>query len=190
MGAFEGFAGAVGGGLLGGGLGYYQGLRGEQMTRDTNALNYKMWQEQLNYDRPVNQVARLKEAGLNPALMYGTGSGANTAPNPIRAEAPEPRKFSIDPGIAVSIQQARLLGEQTRSLKLENDATQSTPGARRGDSAPTRALRSFWNELSDSGSDFMKGLKSYYNEYKGPVFTKPKPKGASGDWKRGPNPNW
>lgn len=169
------------GSLINSGLGMYQGLRGEQLQRDTNAqnneLNYRMWQQQQEYDKPVNQVSRLKDAGLNPALMYGTGSGANQSPNfaPVRNEAPQPRKYNIDPGVAVSLQQARLLGEQTRSLKLENDETEKTPGARRGDSAPTRAMRNFWNEARDSGGDFLKGLKSYYNEYKGPAFNSGSP---------------
>lgn len=37
------------------------------------------WERQNQYNLPINQVARLKDAGLNPALMYGSGSGANTA---------------------------------------------------------------------------------------------------------------
>lgn len=163
-------AAGVGGGLVNAGLGMYQNLRNEQLTRDTNAMNYQMWQKQLDYDRPVNQVARLKEAGLNPALMYGTGSGANKAPDPITAQAPrgEAPRFNLDPGVAVAIQQSRLLKEQARGVKLENDANDPAAGApsgsRKGDSAPTRAVRDFWNELKGSGPDFIKGLKSYYNE--------------------------
>ncbi|UPW40769.1 DNA pilot protein [Sigmofec virus UA08Rod_7256] len=53
---------SIGGSLLG-----YKG------QRDTNAQNYQMFKEQLEYDKPINQVARLKEAGLNPNLVYGSG---------------------------------------------------------------------------------------------------------------------
>lgn len=53
---------SIGGSLLG-----YKG------QKDTNAQNYQMFKEQLEYDKPINQVARLKEAGLNPNLVYGSG---------------------------------------------------------------------------------------------------------------------
>lgn len=138
------------------------------MQRETNNLNYQMWQKQMDYDRPINQVARLKEAGLNPALMYGTGSGANTAPNPVRAEAPK-GDYHLDPGAIVAVQQARLLGEQSRAIKMENDANDPSkgapPGSRRTDSGPVRAAREFWHEAKNSGGDFVRGLKSYGNEF-------------------------
>ena len=42
--------------------------------------NFKMWQAMNNYNAPINQVARLKQAGLNPNLAY-TGNGAANAGN-------------------------------------------------------------------------------------------------------------
>lgn len=73
----------------------------EKMTRETNEQNYKIHQEQMaaarkqfedevaenryliaddrDYNSMVNQVARMREAGINPALaMYG-GAGGNVA---------------------------------------------------------------------------------------------------------------
>lgn len=153
-------------GFLEAGLGLYQGLRGEQLQRDTNALNYEMWQKQLEYDKPVNQVARLKEAGLNPALMYGTGSTANTSAPLPRAEAPQPARFGgtiLDPGSVVAIQQARVSGqqaalirEQARALKRENDILENTPGALKGDSVVTREGRRALDAFRSS--EFGQGL--------------------------------
>lgn len=61
--------GSVAGGVL--------SYAGQQRT---NSWNYRMFQEQLEYDKPVNQVQRLKEAGLNPNLVYGSGiQNSNTA---------------------------------------------------------------------------------------------------------------
>lgn len=55
----------------------------------TNRQNVKLLREQREYDSPANQVARLKAAGLNPALAGGqisSGGGQsapqNTAPKP------------------------------------------------------------------------------------------------------------
>lgn len=36
----------------------------------------KMWQMENEYNKPVNQMARLQEAGLNPNLVYGNGATA------------------------------------------------------------------------------------------------------------------
>lgn len=162
----------IGGGasLLNSGLSAYQSNMNAQAVRDTNALNYKMWQEGLEYSKPVNQVARLKEAGLNPALMYGTGSGANVAGPAPRAEAPQREISRIDPGAVVAVQQARLLGEQARALKLENDQTAATPGARRGDSAPVRAIR--------EGVESFR--KSELGRHVGPTIEMMKKRGTSG----------
>lgn len=36
----------------------------------------KMWEMENEYNKPVNQMARLQEAGLNPNLVYGSGATA------------------------------------------------------------------------------------------------------------------
>lgn len=152
--------------ILGEGLGLWQSIKNQEQVRETNDLQYQMWQKQLDYDRPINQVARLKEAGLNPALMYGTGSGANTSAPAPRMEAPQGKTdYRLDPGDVVAVQQARLIGEQTRALKRENDTLEKTPGALKGDSSFTRSIRGVINELGGSylgqkARSFWRGAKS------------------------------
>ena len=52
----------------------------EAMYDKQNAWNYERWKEQNEYNTPANQVARLREAGLNP-LFYGLdGSSAGQVP--------------------------------------------------------------------------------------------------------------
>lgn len=41
-----------------------------------NNANMRAWREQAEYNSPINQMARLKQAGLNPHLLYGSGSQA------------------------------------------------------------------------------------------------------------------
>ena len=43
-------------------------------ARETNAMNYKIWQEQKEYNSAVAQRKRLEEAGLNPYLMMDGGN--------------------------------------------------------------------------------------------------------------------
>ena len=46
------------------------------MWNKQNAYNEKMWARQNEYNSPANQVALLKQAGINPAYFYGQGSSA------------------------------------------------------------------------------------------------------------------
>lgn len=57
-------------------------------VRETNAANAALWREQTEYNTPINQMARLNQAGLNPNLAYGTiaESRASSAPS---MESPE-----------------------------------------------------------------------------------------------------
>jgi len=41
-----------------------------------------MWKMQNEYNSPLNQMKRLKEAGLNPNLMYGKGTVGNATTMP------------------------------------------------------------------------------------------------------------
>ena len=45
--------------------------------------NERFWNMQNEYNNPVNQMQRLKDAGLNPALMYKSGSGSAGIAGPI-----------------------------------------------------------------------------------------------------------
>jgi len=48
-----------------------------------NQFNIDMWKMQQQYNSPVNQMARYKEAGLNPVLAAGGLNTASTAPSQI-----------------------------------------------------------------------------------------------------------
>lgn len=42
----------------------------------------EQWNRQNEYNKPINQMARFKEAGLNPNLMYGQGTPGNATDSP------------------------------------------------------------------------------------------------------------
>lgn len=84
-------------GFLGLAAGMAGGLINAASTAATNRANRKfamhmydkqyqdniaLWNMQNEYNHPSAQMDRLRKAGLNPRLMYGTGSGANTAGSP------------------------------------------------------------------------------------------------------------
>lgn len=66
-----------------------------QATRETNAtnksiaernnqFNYEMWQRNNDYNSPLSQIQRFKEAGLNPALIYGSSGNAGNSSAPVK----------------------------------------------------------------------------------------------------------
>lgn len=84
----------------------------------------KIQQEQRMYDSPENQMARLKSAGLNPNLIYGSGassSGGTFAVNapgiaPSRVDAPRaqyPDVAGSFVGASQALAQTELIGAKT-----------------------------------------------------------------------------
>lgn len=58
-----------------------------ERQREANQFNLAMWHMQNEYNSPAAQVKRLKDAGINPALMYGQMSDAGNAQNTPTADA-------------------------------------------------------------------------------------------------------
>lgn len=63
--------------------GFFSDLSGKYQQDDANAAAMQSWQMANDYNHPVNQMKRLEAAGLNPNLVYGSGSVAgNTTSAP------------------------------------------------------------------------------------------------------------
>lgn len=86
------------------------------------------WNRQNEYNSPTAQMARLRDAGLNPNLVYG--NGATTTASPVRSvnmESWRPQTPQIDLGplsqSLMSIYDIRLKEAQTDNLKAQNTVT-------------------------------------------------------------------
>lgn len=93
--------------------------------------NIKMWNMQKEYDLPKNQIERMRQAGLNPDLMYN-GAGVSASPN---LQSASPSGFSsgfspvsfgnLDPETASRIKlnnsQAGLLDSQKTGVDITNE---------------------------------------------------------------------
>lgn len=68
--------------LIGSFLGSNDNEQAREDTAKQNALDRQfqldMWNKTNAYNTPMEQMNRLRSAGINPATFYGSGSGANT----------------------------------------------------------------------------------------------------------------
>ena len=92
----------------------------ERMQQVQNEWNAHMWEKNNEYNSPVEQMRRLRAAGLNPDLMYGSPSsavGSSSSPaqgsNPIPKQAPQ-----IDPTMFA---QLSLLKAQQRNIEADTN---------------------------------------------------------------------
>ena len=107
----------TGDGLLGLAGNVLGGVLGWKAQGDTNESNVDLWREQAEYNKPVNQVKRWREAGLNPNLIYGQGTSGNIQNLP-KQEAPS---FNMDFMRTIMMsEQAKNLKEQNKNLQAQN----------------------------------------------------------------------
>lgn len=92
--------------------------------REQRDYDRRFWYEQQRYNSPVNQVARLRQAGLNPSLAMQNGAidsgNISSLPN-----AHEPPQYDFSP-IAQGMQNDLALQQQKRLNDAEIDSKHAT----------------------------------------------------------------
>lgn len=87
------------------------------------------WHRQNQYNSPVQQMARLKEAGLNPALMYGKSGGTGQAESVRGSERVQSERPDIKGGMAYAelelMKSQLLMNESTAALNNLKGATEA-----------------------------------------------------------------
>ena len=89
-----------------------------ELAKYQNEQNFLQWQRENEYNNPVNQLNRLKQAGINPALINGSTVDAGTA-SPLRYT-----RASVNPlpGINLGLDhmaQLELVGSQIQLNKAK-----------------------------------------------------------------------
>lgn len=114
MGILDGLIGTVTSlpsSITGGFLGEFFNRRSVKYQNSLQQRNNRYWAD---YNSPINQMARLRAAGLNPALVYGNGQVANTyqAQNSVSALQ---NHFSLEEGLS-----SAMFSEDLKKRKKEN----------------------------------------------------------------------
>lgn len=94
-----GFGMGVGQGLMDFGASMWQNTQAKKAATRAFTREVGLWQANNEYNTPAAQVQRLKDAGLNPALIYGTGASVATGNSKGAAHAPQaatPARPNID----------------------------------------------------------------------------------------------
>lgn len=97
-----------------------------EQTDKQNSWNYKLWKEAQEYDNPVNQVQRMRDAGLNPLYFGLDGNVSQTAPQsaqPLgyeRAQAPNySNPYAV--GVDTALRVAQISNIQAQTAKTNNE---------------------------------------------------------------------
>lgn len=99
--------------------------KGERKNmRLANRLNIKLWNKQNEYNHPLAQMDRLKTAGLNPNLIYGTSptSAVGNADKIAPVSKPDYKMDIPSPMVgAIQAAQFRNTQAQTDNYKAQNE---------------------------------------------------------------------
>lgn len=95
----------------------------EQMYQRQYDDNIKFWNMQNEYNSPEMQMQRLRSANLNPNLVYGNGSAANTS-GPIKSPEVQKPNFDFTPNTSIASNANNalqgMLMMETRELQNDN----------------------------------------------------------------------
>lgn len=111
-------AGKIAGGLLGiaGTMGA-QSLGGYLSYEQQRALNAEAFNREAAYNHPSAQMQRLKEAGLNPNLIYGSGS---TNTGNVKANVGSAPTYAFDPRIDENFLRYSNYKKMTNDIKMQD----------------------------------------------------------------------
>lgn len=171
MGAGEAIAGAAGQ-LLSTGLNLWNTNRQNRLSRDFSREMYEkqykdniaFWQMQNQYNDPKQQIERLRNAGLNPALLYGgSGAGASGQAGSIATPDVKSAQFStVDfgalGGMLGNIYDLELKQDQSNLLKSQTATQLELAGYYRAQAERSGFDLDFSKEYRQTSGDMQREL--------------------------------
>lgn len=127
--AIAGAATVAGAGIAAAGQGKANKL-GAKLTREGRAYDRQQWEDTNEYNSPLMQMQRLREAGLNPNLVYDKGA-TSVASLPPPAKIPEVHNtlasaanMNLAPMVSL-YQDWQVKKQQIDNMKVQNDLMKS-----------------------------------------------------------------
>lgn len=106
---------------------------GKSQQKDANRAAMTAWSLMNDYNHPIQQMERLKAAGLNPLLVYGSGSvSGNTTSSPslVGGNVSTPLEtLTRTAGKALSLLQGQATLDQTNATAAASRAAAGASGA-------------------------------------------------------------
>ena len=97
----------------------YQNIANRRAQERAFQQNKQWWHERFDkearYNHPVQQMARLKEAGLNPALMYKSGAGGAGSVSGPQSQGKIAEKYDMANLALMSAQTAKMVNDAKKS---------------------------------------------------------------------------
>lgn len=132
-------------------------------------LNMQGWREMNEYNSPKNQMARYQEAGLNPNLIYGSGSAsAGNAGSFPEYKAPNLARFQAFDNVGsqflagmMQIQQLSNLNKQGQLLEAQTDLAHHN-----SDVAKANAMNTFAMVPGTRAKSIVADMETHYYEDK------------------------
>ena len=100
-----------------------KGAKSRQQLADAN--NIKFWNMQNEYNTPKAQMKRLEDAGLNPALIYGSGATNTGVAGSIAPSKPAPYNIKNPVPLQALMMQAQINNLNAGSKQKEADAAKT-----------------------------------------------------------------
>lgn len=144
-------------GLLGAGQSLLESQLSKRATQQSHLAaeqaEDRAWDRQTNYNHPSQQMARLREAGLNPNLVYGQGAqgATGTANASIHQRNPYSYQDKIQNFLSnqLMLAQARSLNAETNYKEYELDNLRAT-GSTRVDSPVVKTIQYVTKPIGDA----------------------------------------
>lgn len=117
-----------------------------------------MWHEQNEYNSPVAQMQRYRDAGLNPNLIYGSGSSAGNASNAPTPQLPTMRSPTdgVDfRGFSAEMRQNALIDSEIKQKESIVNYNNEAAKAKKEEAAWT-ALKAVGEQYNNDANEFMR----------------------------------
>lgn len=131
-----------------------------KLMQEQAQLNHDLWQEQNEYNTPANQMARYRDAGLNPNLIYGLGDSGN-------ASSPAKSFDAIETEAAPGYRMPSNLWNDAADTYLRSKQIESNINAQKSQSKLAESQEGYWRQKTIDEmfkNDFNKELRPWLKE--------------------------